>query len=120
MEHALQHPLISAPLSMATTDEMMAKTNKSSLFEILENKVKEPNGVAAYIIDGQFLPHTYHLSQTYGGLARSILIQNPTKVVHIAFDNYPQPSIKDIDRDRRGVNNRTFVTTEPEQCYEML
>ena len=58
MEHVLQYPPTPVPLSMATPDEMMAKTNKNSLFEILENKVKEhsnPDGVAAYIIDGQFL-----------------------------------------------------------------
>ena len=48
----------------------------------------------------------------------SILIQcllNTAKVVHIVFDDYPQPSIKDTERDRRGANNRTFVITGPEQ-----
>ena len=60
-----------------------------------------------------------NLPPTYGGLARSILIQclrNPTKVIHIVFDDYPQPSIKDIERDRRGADSRTFVITGPEQC----
>ena len=55
---------------------------------------------------------------TYGGLARSILIQSlrsPAKYIHIVFDDYPQPSIKDTERDRRGADNRTFVITGPEQ-----
>jgi len=119
----MYYPLTPVPLSMATPDEMMAKTNKSSLFEILENKVKEhgsPGEVTAYIIDGQFLLHNLptNLPPTYGGLARSILIQclcNPTIVIHIVFDDYPQPSIKDTERDRRGADSRTFVITGPEQ-----
>ena len=104
------------PLSMATPDEVMTKTNKSSLFDALENTVKghgRPDEVSVFIIDGQFLLHSMptNLSPTYGGSARSILIQSLrtlAKYVHVVFDDYPQPSIKDTERDKGGLTNFSF------------
>lgn len=123
MQHVLQYPLTPVPLTMASPDEVMAKTDKSALFGILEARVKDhgkPTAIDAYIIDGQFLLHSMpgNLPPTYGGLARSILLQSlrtPAKSVHILFDDYPQPSIKDTERNRRGADCRTFVITGPEQ-----
>ena len=123
LQYVLQYPLTTVPLSMATPDEVMTKTNKSSLFGVLENTVKDhgrPDEVSVFIIDGQFLLHSMptNLPPTYGGLARSILIQSlrtSAKYVHIVFDDYPQPSIKDAERDKRGADSRTFVITGPEQ-----
>ena len=46
---------------MATPDEVMTKTNKSSLFDVLENPVKghgRPDEVSVFIINGQFLLHS--------------------------------------------------------------
>lgn len=36
MQHVLQYPLTPVPLTMASPDEVMAKTDKSALFGILE------------------------------------------------------------------------------------
>ena len=123
MQHVLQYPLTPVPLTMASPDEVMAKTDKSALFGILEARVKDhskPTTIDAYIIDGQFLLHSMpgNLPPSYGGLTRSILLQSlrtPAKSVHILFDDYPQPSVKDPERDRRGADCRTFVITGPEQ-----
>lgn len=119
-----EFPLIPAPLSMCSTDGTMAKTEKSALFNLLESKVQggdaSPEFKRACIIDGQFLLHILppNLPTTYGGLARSILIQTVVlskKEVHLVFDDYPQPSLKDTERGRRGIDEREFVITGPEQ-----
>ena len=123
MEHVLKYPLSPVPLTMATPDEVITKTDKSTLFDIFEKKVEEhgsPEKASVYIIDGQFLLHSLppNLPPTYGGLARVVLSQclrSRARIIHIVFDNYPQPSIKDSERDRRGADSRAFVITGPEQ-----
>ena len=35
--------------------------------------------------------------------------------MHIVFDDYPQPSIKETERNRRGEDDRTYVITGPQQ-----
>ena len=90
-------------LSRASPDEVVAKTDKSSLLGILEKKVTDhgrPDKVTAYIIYGQFLLYSLppNLPPTYGGLARTILIHSlrtTAKYIHIVFDDCPLPSIKD-------------------------
>ena len=123
LQYVLQFLLVPVPLSIASPDEVMAKTNKSALFDVLETKVKNhglPNSVSAYIIDGQFLLHSLpsNLPPSYGGLARTVLehcVKSVSKSIHLIFDDYPQPSIKGQERDRRGIDERTFVITGPEQ-----
>ena len=62
LQHILQYPLTPVPLSMASPDKVMVKTDKSALFHVLESKVKDieerPEKVSVYIIDGQFLLHS--------------------------------------------------------------
>lgn len=118
-----EFPLTPVPLSMCNTDGTMAKTEKSALFKLLESKVQgdaKPGLTRACIIDGQFLLHTLppNLPATYGGLARSILIQTVAlckNEVHLIFDDYSQPSLKDTERCRRGTYNQEFAITGPEQ-----
>ena len=83
-------------------DEVIAKTDKSSLFELLETKVtdmqEKPKSLSAYLIDGQFLLHSLppNLPPTYGGLARSMLHHSFTssaKRVHIVFDDYQRHNL---------------------------
>ena len=104
LEHVMSYPLTTVPLSLCSTDGMMAKTDKSVLLNVLENKVeqhKSPQVVDACIIDGNFLLHTLpatKLPATFGGVARSYLLQAVSlspKRVDIAFDDYPTPSVKD-------------------------
>ena len=37
------------------------------------------------------------------------------KEVHLIFDDHPQPSLKDTERGRRGINELEFVINGPEQ-----
>ena len=104
---------------------MMAKTDKSVLLNVFENKVEQhtsPQVVDACIIDGNFLLHTLpatKLPATFGGVARSYLLQAVSlspKRVDIAFDDYPTPSVKDCERARRGIDDsQVFVLGGPEQ-----
>ena len=125
LEHVMSCPLTTVPLSLCSTDGMMAKTDKSVLLNVLENKVeqhKSPQVVDACIIDGNFLVHTLpatKLPARFGGVARSYLLLAVSllpKRVDIAFDDYPTPSIKDCERARRGIDDsQVFVLGGPEQ-----
>ena len=124
LEHVMSYPLTTVPLSLCSTDGMMAKTDKSVL-KVLENKVeqhKSPQVVDACIIDGNILLHTLpatKLPATFGGVARSYLMQAVSlspKRVDIAFDDYPTPSVKSCERARRGIDDsQVFVLGGPEQ-----
>ena len=78
LEYVFRYPLTSVPLSLCYSDGMMAKTEKRTLFSILEKKVPQssPGPVDAYVIDGQFLLHTLrpNIPGNYGGLAACILM----------------------------------------------
>ena len=37
LEHVMSYPLMTVPLSLCSTDGMMAKTDKSVLLKVLEN-----------------------------------------------------------------------------------
>lgn len=119
-----EYPLTPVPLTMCSNDGTMAKTDKSALMDVLEKKVKDgdagPKDITACIIDGQFLLHTLppDLPTNYGGLARTMLVKviaMAKKQIHLVFDAYPQPSLKDTERDRRGADDRQFLITGPEQ-----
>lgn len=92
-------------LTMCRTDGTMIHTDKSSLFSLLEEKVKEhgtPDGISSHLIDGNFLLNCLppNLPPTYGGLSRAVLhsdLAHPSKRVDIVFDTYEKPSIKDSE-----------------------
>ena len=80
LEHVFRYPLTLLAQSLCNCDEMMAKTDKSQLLNLLEKRVEagtRPKKIDAYIIDSQFLLHALppNLPSSYGGLARAILIQ---------------------------------------------
>ena len=79
LEYVFTFPLTPVPLSMFHGDGTMAKTDKSSLFRALENRIdpSSPDSVDAVIVDGNFLLHLLPSGKatTYGVLARLILIQ---------------------------------------------
>jgi len=93
----------------------------------LEGKVTSdvPSTVDACVIDGNFLLHALppNLPRTYGGLARSILIQAAALSqgrIDILFDTYDTPSIKDVERINRGTAEGTYNITGPEQARPKL
>ena len=102
----------------------MAKTDKSTLLTILEGKLKDAQSTysrqSVYLVDGQYFLRTLppNLPSTYGDIARSILLQAVglcCNGVHLIFDDYPQASLKDCERDRRGFDETHFKITGPEQ-----
>lgn len=104
---------------------MVAKTQKSTLLDLFEKKVQNhsaPSTVDVCIIDGNFLLHNLppNLPPTYGGLATGVLQQSAklsTKRIDIVFDAYPIPSVKEGERNRRGLDEkeaRVYVTTGAE------
>ena len=56
LEHVMSYPLTTVPLSLCSTDGMMAKMDKSVLLKVEQHK--SPQVVDACIIDGNFLLHT--------------------------------------------------------------
>ena len=104
-------PLTPVPLSLCYCDGTMAKTEKTALFRHLESKVERSFPSSAYVdgceVDGSILLRVLppNLPTTYGRLAATILIQATAlsnKHVDIIFDTYEMPSIKAMERERRG------------------
>ena len=128
LEYLLQYPLTTVHLTMCRTNGTMvsiAHGKKSDLFRVLEEKVTihgSATSIKSSIIDGNFLPHCLplNLPPTYGGLSKAflaIVLNQPSKWVDIVFDTYEEPSIKDNDRECRGVEGTIYVITAPEQIH---
>jgi len=124
LEYVFSYPLTPVPLSMCRGDGTMIHTDKSKLFQMLENTVGEhgcPSFVGTYIIDGNFQLHCMSPNQpeNYGDLSRSILISllaKRSRRIDIVFDTYERPSIKDHERERRAaVVEKEMFITGPEQ-----
>lgn len=124
LEHVFSFPLTPVPLTMCNGDGMMAHTDKSKLFTLLEERVSEhgcPTYVGTHIIDGNFQLHCMSPDQpeTYGGLSRNILsscLGYRSKRIDITFDTYERPSIKDCERDRReAIVGGELVINGPQQ-----
>ena len=106
----------------------MAKTEKTALFRHLESKVEssfQPSAsVEAGVVDGSFLLRVLtkffriYPQATYGRLAATIPIQataSSSKRVDIIFDTYEMPSIKRMERERRGTCDRNYKSIGPQQ-----
>ena len=98
LEYVFRYPLTPVPLSLCCSDGMMAKTEKHTLFSLLEKKVPQssPGTVDAYVIDGRFLIHTLspNIPGNYGGLPACILMS---------------------ERARKGLEEKEYIITGPEQ-----
>lgn len=120
----LSFPLTPVPLSLGHIDGSLNKTDKSSLFKLLEKEVtsQPPDQIHCTIIDGFFLLHLIgETPQTFGKLAVHILkkvCHHPGNTIHLVFDKFISPSIKDIERDKRASlyeRNTEFCIQGPEQ-----
>ena len=113
---------------MFARDGTMAKTDKSTLFHYLESKIEHsiPTSDDNCFVDGNFLLHLLpsNKAPTYGSLARMILVHatalSKTRI-DILFDSYSDPSIKDKERERRGLQTINYIITGSEQrCPQNL
>ena len=123
--HVFTFHLTPVPLSLCYCDGTMTKTEKTALFRHLESKVESsfPSSasVEAFVVDGSFLLRVLppNLTATYGMLAATIFIQGTalsSKRVDIIFDTYEMPSIKRMERERRGTCYRNCKSMGPQQA----
>ncbi|XP_066595439.1 uncharacterized protein [Prorops nasuta] len=109
------------PMSLCNLDGSICKTNKSVLLKLFKTDSNTPNHTDIVIIDGFFLLHCIKdVPKTFGNLSKKILqmvTNNTAAEVHLIFNRYFSPSIKDYERSTRatGVSHRNYVITGPEQ-----
>lgn len=109
------------PALFACTGEML-KTSKSTLGKVLKSKTKmvEPTHINVEIIDGFYYLHIIGaaIAQTFDKIAESILIKicstNATEI-HLIFDCYLSPSIKDSERESRKEFDIPYKISGPQQ-----
>ena len=107
------YPLIPIPLSIGHIDGTLNKTDKSTLMKQVENMCVwplPPSVPDVVLVDATFMLHTLHgLPRTMGDVSTMILtlLCKMGKVVHFVCDVYSTPSIKDMERAKRGEDGRT-------------
>ncbi len=122
MENVLKFPLTPVPLALGHVDGTMNHTDKSKSLHKIEamcvHNPPEQNPDIA-IVDAMMLLNslTSPLPTTYGGLAKVVLgkLFALAPSVHMVCDTYIQPSIKDLERARRGEPAIVPVITGPDQ-----
>lgn len=108
LEKALSYPLAPIPFSLCHTNGTICKTPKSVIInELLEyqTEIVNPPEADIHLVDGFYLLHTLkNLPNRYGKISMHILkiLTYNRKEVHIIFDKYKNPSIKDFEHNLRG------------------
>ena len=126
MRTVLTYPLGPLPWSLATTDGTLAKTTKSSLLHILEANAPAMDGIpesATWVIDGMALLQTLKdIPKTFSDLAVYVLrnvvasLRPGDQRVDFVTDQYPQISIKYVERAKRSQKGVIRVTIQsPDQ-----
>ncbi|KAH9637765.1 hypothetical protein HF086_007794 [Spodoptera exigua] len=121
-EYCLTFPLAPLPPALFSCTGEMLKTTKSTLAKILKSKTEmvEPTHINVEIIDGFYYLHLIgsSIAQTFDKIAESILIKicstNATEI-HLIFDRYLSPSIKDSERESRKEFNIPYNISGPQQ-----
>jgi hypothetical protein len=115
LDKLFEYPLGPVPWSLGTADGGLVKTNKSQLMHCLEEKVdcliETPAHHSTYVIDGNALLHAMvSLPATFAELATTILQTLPQSCpVHFVTDTYKTNSIKDFERQNRGVSSNCLI-----------
>lgn len=122
MAQCLSYPLSPAPPALAGCTGEMHKTDKSALTKVIRGSTEysPPSRVDVDVIDGFYF--LYHLGpsipQTFDKIAELILskICNTTaSAIHIIFDQYFIPSIKDTERSNRHEIDVPYTISGPSQ-----
>lgn len=114
IEKALSYPLALVPFSLCHTNGSICKTPKSVIInELLEyqTEIENPPEADIHLIDGFYLLHTLkNVPNSYGKISKHILkiLTYNKKEVHIIFDKYKKPSIKDFEHDLRGEEDTQY------------
>ena len=127
LKQILKYPVTDVPMALAHSDGTMFKTEKSSLTRLLEERqgcvITDASlpAINATIVDGGCVLHKIIVrcnQSTYSTIAKDLLVKICSlkgKEVHLTFDQYSRPSIKDQERNRRGTRTDSFVISGPEQ-----
>lgn len=114
IETCLSFALAPIPPALPQYNGDMIKTAKSKPATALKNHLKSANSAETfekdiYVIDGfHFLRTLGNILQNYGKISEIILrkICNTTaREIHLIFDRYHSPSIKDMEHEKRGIQN---------------
>jgi hypothetical protein len=102
----LSYPLTPTPGAFCHIDGTPHKTDKSTLLKNLEGRITHdtPPSIDVIIVNGFFLIHTMgEFPRTYSLISRkllTILTHYKATNIHIVFDQYFKPSLKDCERQR--------------------
>lgn len=116
LQKALRYPLAPISFSFCHYDGNICKTQKSVVTAELRRKQPDAAPIPdadIHIYDGFYLLHTFkNLPSTYERISEYIFkcLTFNKKEVHIVFDRYNKPSIKDYEHRLRG---------EDEVCYDI-
>ncbi|CAH1154920.1 unnamed protein product [Phaedon cochleariae] len=118
----LTYPLTPVPLSMCQIEGIIHKTDKSALTATLESKVQDhgaPQFIDVKVVDGFFLFHTMkQVPVTFGNVSLKYLTSVCSAYasqVLVVFDQYVEPSIKAVERNRRECFSADFFIYGSEQ-----
>ena len=128
LKSVFTYPLTAVPLSLSYNDGTKLSTPKSALFHHLESFCEHdiPRDKDVLIIDGFFFVYTSFSKSnhpsTYGLIGETILkklSRMQTKNIHLVFDTYVVPSMKDGERNQRAHSvdrfDQEFNITNPGQ-----
>lgn len=108
VEYCLSFPLAPMPPALFSCTGDMLKTNKSTLAKSLKSQVQmtQPTHIDVEVIDGFYFLYLIgsSLPQTFDKVAELILLKlcsSNAAEIHIVFDRYLTPSIKDSERQNR-------------------
>ena len=112
LRELLTHELGLFPWSLATSDGSLAKTNKAALSKLVEDGMEDltslPPGTTSVIMDAMaMLQMVTRMPDRFADLADMLLTEmlaiagSATRVDFVA-DQYPNLSIKEIERSKRG------------------
>ncbi|CAG5110081.1 Protein of unknown function, partial [Cotesia congregata] len=122
LEHCLTFPLAPMPPALFSLTGEMLKTPKSTFANSLKSQVEmvEPTNIDVEIIDGFYFLYLIgnSMPQTFEKVAESILMKicaSQAKEIHLIFDQYVTPSIKDSERQSRKEFDVPYKITGPQQ-----
>lgn len=123
VEHCLSFPLAPMPPALFQCNGEMHETNKAAFALDLKSKVDQshPQTVDVVLVDGFYFLHLLGSSipTSYEKISRTILCKlcsNPGSEVHLIFDRYLTPSIKDCERTDRRELDIPYRISGPQQA----
>ena len=126
MREVLTHELGPMPWSLASADGSLAKTNKANLCKLLETGVDYlpslPPTTSVVIIDAMALLQTLgRIPDKFADLALMVLnivfvLAGDTERIDLVADQYPEISIKNVERSRRRKDGEVVTSiASPQQ-----